>query len=266
FLQVSYPRSGTHWIQQIVQLIVHEGNSATSFMEFTKRSPFLEIHEIKTTASPRLLRTHVPIGKLRFSPRAKYIYISRNPWDMSVSNYHLSKSAAFNFEAATFEEFLDVFLDGQFGFGDFFEHVLSAYKLKDEPNMFFVTYEELQTNKAEVVLRLAYFLGEQYGRRLEENEDAFKEVLEKSTAAFMKDLMTPSYEELDKALAKSSTESEQLRGNNKSKSPKDKARVILHRGMGEWKEFFKPETIRKMEAVIDEKGRGLGVMDIWKRV
>ncbi|CAN7995334.1 unnamed protein product, partial [Ixodes hexagonus] len=266
-LQVSFPRSGTHWIQQIVQLIVHKGNSATSFIEFTKRSPFLEIHEVNTTDSPRLLRTHLPIGKLRFSPKAKYIYISRNPWDMSVFNYYLMHGTpAFDFEAATFEEFLDVFLDGQLGFGDFFEHVLSAYKLKDEPNMFFVTYEELHTKKAEVVLRLAYFLGEQYGRRLEENEDAFKEVLEKSTVAFMTDLMRPSFEELAEALGKSPAEFEQLKGSSKSRAPKDKARIIVQGVMGGWKEYFKPETIRKMQAVIDEKSKGLGVMDIWKRV
>ncbi|CAN7993795.1 unnamed protein product [Ixodes pacificus] len=113
---------------------------------------------LKTTGKPRLLRSHLQIGKVSFSPRAKYVYVARNPWDCCVSCYHLVHEApAFNFSAETFEGFVDVFLGGQFGFGNYFDHVLSGYKHKNKPNIFFLTYEELQKNKADAVLRLAYF-------------------------------------------------------------------------------------------------------------
>ncbi|KAG0421868.1 hypothetical protein HPB47_002273 [Ixodes persulcatus] len=209
---VTFPRSGTHWVQQIIQLIVQNGKSASSFIEFTERAPFMEIQELKPTRMPRLLRSHLPIGKVPFSPRAKYVYVARNPWDCCVSCYHLVREVpAFNFSAGTFEEFVDVFLGGQFGFSDYFDHVLSGYKHKDKPNVFFVTYEELQRNKADTVLRLAYFLGENYGRILEENENIFKEVLDKSTFSFMKGFMRPSPEELKLALGKTPAQFERLK-------------------------------------------------------
>ncbi|KAG0442932.1 hypothetical protein HPB47_015469 [Ixodes persulcatus] len=229
---VTFPRSGTHWVQQIIQLIVQNGKSASSFIEFTERAPFMEIQELKPTRMPRLLRSHLPIGKVPFSPRAKYVYVARNPWDCCVSCYHLVREVpAFNFSAGTFEEFVDVFLGGQFGFCDYFDHVLSGYKHKDKPNVFFVTYEELLRNKSDTVLRLAYFLGENYGRMLEENENIFKEVLDKSTFSFMKGFMRPSPEELKLALGKTPAQFERLKEFVTIKA--DEAKVnILRKGVG----------------------------------
>ncbi|KAM7299744.1 sulfotransferase ssu-1-like [Ixodes scapularis] len=75
-IQVTFPRSGTHWAQQIIQLVVHRGKSASSFSEFTERAPFLEMQGLKMTSKPRLLRSHLPIGKVPFNPRAKYVYVA----------------------------------------------------------------------------------------------------------------------------------------------------------------------------------------------
>ncbi|KAG0421867.1 hypothetical protein HPB47_002272 [Ixodes persulcatus] len=238
---VTFPRSGTHWAQQIIQLIVHSGKSASSFTEFTERAPFMEMQEPRTTSKPRLLRSHLPIGKVPFSPRAKYVYVARYPWDCCVSCYHLVHEApAFNFSAGTFEEFVDVFLGGQFGFGDYFDHVLSGYKHKDKPNVFFVTYEELQRNKADVVLRLAYFLGESYGRMLEENENAFKKVLEKSTVSFMKAFMKPSLEELNVAFGRSLAHFERLKEIVRIKADEDKVN-ILRKGLLAFDDVHSPK-------------------------
>ncbi|KAL1476571.1 hypothetical protein MTO96_036408 [Rhipicephalus appendiculatus] len=41
-IQMSYASSGTRWMQQIIQLIVYKGNSATSFDEFWERCAMLE--------------------------------------------------------------------------------------------------------------------------------------------------------------------------------------------------------------------------------
>ncbi|XP_040071783.1 sulfotransferase ssu-1-like [Ixodes scapularis] len=265
-IQVTFPRSGTHWAQQIIQLIVHGGKSASSFTEFTERAPFLEMQGLKTTGKPRLLRSHLPIGKVPFSPRGKYVYVARNPWDCCVSCYHLVHEApAFNFSTGTFEEFVDVFLGGQFGFGNYFEHVLSGYKHKDKPNVFFLTYEELQKNKPDAVLRLAYFLGKGYGRMLEENENVFKEVLDKSTVSFMKGFMRPSPEELNLALGKTPAQFERLKEVVTIKADGAKVNILRKGEMGQWKNYFTPETSRKMQATIDEMNKKYGIIDLWKQ-
>ncbi|KAG0429022.1 hypothetical protein HPB47_024022, partial [Ixodes persulcatus] len=112
---VSYPRSGTHWVQQIIQLILSRGESVETFAEFMERAPYLEVQELKETQSfPRLLRTHFPMNKLRISEKAKYIYVARNPWDTCVSCYHLIRECPpCNFANGTFDDFLDAFIDAQ---------------------------------------------------------------------------------------------------------------------------------------------------------
>ncbi|KAG0416414.1 hypothetical protein HPB47_006428 [Ixodes persulcatus] len=146
----------------MIQLIVNGGHSARTLAEFTQRSPFLEIQGPRETSeAPRLLRTHLPMSRLRINGKAKYVYVARNPWDCCVSNFHLMRDfPAFRFVDGSFEYFLEVFLDGQSGFGDYFDHVISGHSRRHDANVFFVTYEEIVKDRAAVVLKLADFLGE----------------------------------------------------------------------------------------------------------
>ncbi|XP_075739999.1 sulfotransferase ssu-1-like [Rhipicephalus microplus] len=91
----------------------------------------------------------------------KYVYIARNPWDVCVSLYHMmTNMRAFEFQDGASENFAHAFISGDTGSGDYFEHVATGYALREQSNVFFVTYEELKQNAIEVVRRLAYFLGE----------------------------------------------------------------------------------------------------------
>ncbi|KAH7950794.1 hypothetical protein HPB52_001635 [Rhipicephalus sanguineus] len=86
---VTYPTSGTNWMQQIMQLIVYQGSSAMTHREFCKRSPFLEdygerISEVTTNSHPKILTTHFRPGLLKMNQSSKYVYISRNPWDLKL--------------------------------------------------------------------------------------------------------------------------------------------------------------------------------------
>ncbi|CAN8022965.1 unnamed protein product, partial [Ixodes persulcatus] len=157
------------------------GQSAKTFAEFFKSAPILELNSRETVARTRLLRTHLPMNRMQFSHEAKYVYVARNPWDCCVSNFHLTTDfPTFEFENGKFEDFLDVFLRGQAGFGDYFDHVLSGYARKDCPNVLFLTYEEIQKNKNAVILRLANFLGDAYGAALKDDREALALVVEKS--------------------------------------------------------------------------------------
>ncbi|KAL1445905.1 hypothetical protein MTO96_044753 [Rhipicephalus appendiculatus] len=74
--------------------------------------------------------------------------------------------SSYEYQDATFEDFDNVFVSGNFGYGEYFEHVASTYDLKQEPNVPFVPYEEMNTDTRSVVLRVARFLGEHYARAL----------------------------------------------------------------------------------------------------
>ncbi|KAH7957033.1 hypothetical protein HPB52_014492 [Rhipicephalus sanguineus] len=58
---------------------------------------------------------------------AKFVYVARNPWDVCVSFYHMVKDlSVFRFQDGTFDDFLEAFLAGGFGFGSYFQHVASG--------------------------------------------------------------------------------------------------------------------------------------------
>ncbi|CAN7938061.1 unnamed protein product [Ixodes hexagonus] len=265
-IQVTFPRSGTHWVQQIIQLILNKGESERNYMDFTLRAPFLEAMELWTTEAPRLLRTHVSMAKVQFSEKAKYVYVARNPWDCCVSCFHFTREIPkCQFEDGTFDDFVDAFLEGKFGFGDYFNHILSGYSRRNEPNVFFVTYEELQKNKADVVLRLAYFLGEDHGKVLETNQDVFQNVMAKTTAAYMKGLMKTSPGEMSEIIAISFGRVSSSPASNTIKSDERTEVNILRKGVvGEWKQHFAQKSIEKMRAAIVERTKGSDIMTLWK--
>ncbi|KAL1471570.1 hypothetical protein MTO96_039876 [Rhipicephalus appendiculatus] len=73
------------------------------------------------------------------NPEAKYVYVARNPWDTCVSFYHMATSLSmFKFHDGTFDEFLDAFLRGDFGYGDYFDHVASGYALRKRTQLPFL--------------------------------------------------------------------------------------------------------------------------------
>ncbi|CAN7948693.1 unnamed protein product [Ixodes pacificus] len=265
-IQVTYPRSGTHWVQQIIQLILNKGECERNYMDFMIRSPFIEAMELGATKAPRLLRTHSSMARLQFSKKAKYVYVARNPWDCCVSCFHFVREIPeCQFEDGTFDDFVDSFLEGKFGFGEYFSHVLYGYGSRTEPNVFFVTYEELHKDKADVALRLAYFLGEDHGKMLEANQDVFRKVMEKSTAVYMRKLMTTTPEGMSNIIAKSFGLVPSSSATNRVKSEDRREVNILRKGeVGEWKQYFSKRSIEKMKAAIEVRTEGSDVMTLWK--
>ncbi|CAN8004851.1 unnamed protein product, partial [Ixodes hexagonus] len=263
--QVSFPRSGSHWLQQILQLILRKGESASSYLEFTRQSPYLENRVPEGMESPRLLRTHSSMDRIQLNSKAKYLYVARNPWDCCVSCYHFVREIpACQFQDGSFDDFLDAFLEGQSSFGDYFDHVISGYKRRKEPNVFFITYEELQKDIECSVLRLARFLGEDYEQTLKDHRDILQSILEKSSTVFMKNLMRTNPKEMRKALLElpgTLAPSEESTEENRNDST---VVNILRQGtVGDWRKYFSEDGMKKMRAKIDEKTRESDFMTLW---
>lgn len=196
---VTYPKSGSHWTQQIIQLILRDGESASSFTEFVKRTPSLENNGtawLDGAPRPRTLRSHLQLLRGNFNDKAKYVYVARNPYDCCVSFYHMLRSVpGYGFQEGSFDDFFEAFLRGDFGFGLYFDHVEFGYSCRNRPNVLFLTYEELKADTPATVLKLAYFLGEEYGEKLEKDADLFERVLARSSFEYMQRVLSATVDE-----------------------------------------------------------------------
>ncbi|KAL3210766.1 hypothetical protein MRX96_052133 [Rhipicephalus microplus] len=70
---VTYPKCGTHWVQQILQLIVNRGRSAENFFEWLVRTPLLELlgtRILDGASEPRLMKTHLPLNRMTLRDEA----------------------------------------------------------------------------------------------------------------------------------------------------------------------------------------------------
>ncbi|KAL1483886.1 hypothetical protein MTO96_032893 [Rhipicephalus appendiculatus] len=189
-VQSTYPKSGTHWIQYITQLILNGGKLITSYDALARNFRAIEYLDTEGWVSPmpvRLFMTHLPLSRDAMNEQAKYIYVARNPWDVCVSQFRMTKDLSNSkFEDGTFEEFFEPFIEGDLGYGSYFDHVASGYALKEQQNAFFVTYEDLKRDTKGEVLRLASFLGESYGEVLRNDSQMLENIVELSKPEHMR--------------------------------------------------------------------------------
>lgn len=93
----TYAKSGTTWTQQIVGQLVFQGRPDVAIHDI---SPWLDLRimppdtmdRLEAQTHRRIVKTHLPLDALVFSPRARYIYIARDGRDVvwSMYNHHVS--------------------------------------------------------------------------------------------------------------------------------------------------------------------------------
>lgn len=260
---VTFPRSGTHWVQQIIQLIVNRGESVTDFREFSTRAPIIEIHGdemLSRMAPPRLMRTHLPLGRFPYRKQAKYVYVARNPWDCAVSRYRIVKDLPALGMFGSFDEFVDLFLEGKTGWGDYFSHVLSGYNLRKHENVLFTTYEELKLDTPGTISKLAHFLGLGHGKAIEENPSFLKAVLEKSSMDYMKRIFNASPDTVAQAFANNPKIMLGIKDDSKERN----VLFLRHGEVGGWKQMFTKNHLIKFETRIADVFRDTDIMSLWK--
>ncbi|XP_069083620.1 sulfotransferase 6B1-like [Pleurodeles waltl] len=87
-LLVSYPKSGTHWLANIIKNLYDSKVTLTSPLEFGDLS---KLKEMNNLPSRRIIPTHLSYNMLPHDlkeKKCKSIYIVRNPKDTAVSLYH----------------------------------------------------------------------------------------------------------------------------------------------------------------------------------
>jgi peroxiredoxin len=178
---VSYPRSGTTWMQMILYQLTTEGKM--DFPHITKVSPWFERSLKDGTAydalpAPRVFKSHLSYRRIPRGP-CKYLYVARDCKDVAVSYYHFQTSHM-HFKG-TFDEFLERFLKGEMDYGSWFRHVRGWWEHRHDPNVLFVRYEELGADLPGCLRKISSFCG------LPISPERWPGILERCSFAFMKE-------------------------------------------------------------------------------
>ncbi|XP_008251206.2 sulfotransferase 1C4-like [Oryctolagus cuniculus] len=168
----TYPKAGTTWTQEIVDLIQNEGDVEMSKRAPTHiRFPVIEwimpsvgsgLEQANAMPSPRNLKTHLPIELLPPSfleNNCKIIYVARNAKDIVVSYYHFHRMTKGLPDPGTWEEYFENFLAGKVCWGSWHDHVKGWWKAKDQHNILYLFYEEMKKNPKQEIQKLAEFIG-----------------------------------------------------------------------------------------------------------
>ncbi|XP_066494736.1 sulfotransferase 2B1-like [Tiliqua scincoides] len=247
-VSVVYPKSGTHWMAEILSLIRQDGDPTwVRNVLLWERMPWIENVEAKDIimkyAPPRFLSTHLPLQlfpKSFHHSKAKIIYTIRNPKDVLVSYYHFAKTFKSLKEHETLQEDFEEFLSGNRSYGSWFDHVKGWLAMKDKPNFFYITYEELQQDLRGSVERICRFLGKEL------TSQQIDSVVENASFETMK----------DNKMSNMSSASDEVMDHSRGK--------LLRKGKsGAWKSSLTVAQNERFDRVYQEKMRGVTVVFPW---
>lgn len=118
------------------------------------------IEMLKNLKSPRLIKSHLPASVLPtdlWKRKNKVIYVTRNVKDALVSAYHFYTGVGAI--KGSLEEFADLFMSSDIAFHPFWDHALEFWEMRNEPNIFFTSYERMSQDIKCVIKELCLFLG-----------------------------------------------------------------------------------------------------------
>jgi hypothetical protein len=159
---VSYPRSGTTWMQFMLHRLV--GRDDRDFAHISQVSPWFErslavgsmtAADFERFPSPRIMKSHLPYGWL---PRAgRYVYVWRDGRDVAVSYYHFYRSHLGCRD--DFTTFFQRFLLGDLQYCSWFQHAADWMAHANDSEVLVVHYDELHRDRAAVLRRVAAHAG-----------------------------------------------------------------------------------------------------------
>ena len=241
----SYPKCGTTWVQYIVYLLEHDAEPLAAGQRLDDAFPHLEevgAAAVRARPEPRLIKTHLPFALTPFASSAKYVYVARNPFDCAVSFYHHTRGFPrhYDFAAGSWETFFECFVRGEVDFGDYFDHLLSWWPRRSDPNVLFLTYERMLDAPTDAVRAIAEFLGRGAGE------------LARDAARLGDVVRLSSFDHMRRD-----------QGRWSSARPADMPAFVRKGVAGDWRNQFSAEQARRLAAKLRERTAGTGIESLW---
>ncbi|XP_048225363.1 sulfotransferase 2A1-like [Perognathus longimembris pacificus] len=241
-LTVTYPKSGTHWMIEVLCLIHTKGDPKWIRSEVLfDRAPWIETERgyqltIDRKEGPRLLTSHLPIHlfpKSFFSSKAKVIYVIRNPNDVLISGYYFWGLTKLAKETESLEQYFEWFMQGHVPYGSWFDHVRGWVSLREKENVLILSYEEMKKEPRNTIEKICSFLG----KVLEPAE--LDLVLENSSFQAMKENKMSNLSHMPEELIPADIK-------------------LIRKGVpGDWKNHFTPAQTQAFKKTFQEKMAGL---------
>lgn len=189
----SYFKAGTTWTLQIATQIAFRGQAEFDNLHHAVPWPDVPAPPLARFMIPlsdpspaklsptglRVIKTHLLREHVPFTRDARYIAVTRDPKDCTVSGYRFLQSLALGPLMPTVNHWVEFGLSPEFP-DPWAEHLAGWWAVRHEPNVLFITYEELKRDHAAAVRRIAEFMG------VDLMPAELSSVVEKSTFASMK--------------------------------------------------------------------------------
>jgi hypothetical protein len=144
----------------------------------------LDVAELRRAAPTglRIIKTHLALDDVPYSPAARYICVVRDPKDVFVSSYHFVRAMVLGPLMPTVAAWLDAFLSPDTPLGSWARHLASGWGARGRGNVLFLTYESMRADLGATVDAIAAFMGVQL------RADERAAVIERSSFAYMKSI------------------------------------------------------------------------------
>jgi peroxiredoxin len=177
---VTYPRSGTTWMQMILYQLTTDGSMDVPHI--AERCPWFERSTrsgcgFENLAGPRIFKSHLSYRAIPKGP-GRYIYVARNGQDVAISYFNLYRN--YNQYEGTFDEFFQRFMRGKLHYGSWFDHVEGWRKHRHDLNILFLSYEELTRDLEGCIRRISAFC------QINVPEEKLPRIVERCSFEFMK--------------------------------------------------------------------------------
>nr|XP_033801310.1 sulfotransferase 1 family member D1-like [Geotrypetes seraphini] len=242
----TYPKAGTTWMSEIVDMIYNNGDvTKSSQAPIYCRVPYMEfimpeenmsgIQQLNNMASPRLIKTHLPVQllpKSMWENKCKIIYVARNAKDVAVSYFYFHQSVKLMPHPGPWEEFLQKYIAGEVSYGSWHDHVKGWWKKKQEHPILYLFYEDMKENPDREIRKVIQFLEKDLG------EEVLEKIIHHTDFQAMKENPMTNYKTITPDLLD------------------QKASPFMRKGItGDWKnhftmaqnEVFDADYARKME-------------------
>lgn len=164
----AYFKAGTNWIMHVCHQICWLGAATFDHIQDVIPWPdaaeprfWVNVHDDTARDTPtnlRVIKSHLAATHIPLNPAAKYIAVTRDPKDCAASAYYFFQSVVFGPTMPTPAEWLSHFRSETPNFGRWDDFTASWYQERRRENMLFLCFEDVKSDNASTIKRIADFL------------------------------------------------------------------------------------------------------------